>query len=81
MQRVQMKTSNVTLKEMKMDPRMLTFAKMMRSAAHWCNDGYYTTPAESAANSAKRDVYEEIANAIDAAFDFDSTLTREEMKR
>lgn len=60
---------------------MLKLAKQLRSAAYWCNDGYYSTPAESAANSAKRDVYEEIAGCIDNAFDVDSTLTREEARK
>jgi hypothetical protein len=60
---------------------MLALAKKLRSAAYWCDDGYYSTLAESASNSAKRDVYEEIASSIDRAFDIDFTLTREEAKR
>ncbi len=51
---------------------MLKFARQMRSAATWCRDGYYTTPEEGLVNSAKRDVYEEVAQAIDNAFDVDS---------
>jgi hypothetical protein len=49
------------------------FARKMRSASHWCNDGYYTTEAEGQANAAKREVYDEIASSLDQAFDFDTS--------
>jgi|HubBroStandDraft_6_1064221.scaffolds.fasta_scaffold414930_2 hypothetical protein len=62
------------------ETKLLKFAKMLRSAAYWCNDGYYASESESAANSAKRDVYEEIASSLDAAFEFDSTMTPSQLK-
>lgn len=60
---------------------MMKLAKSLRSAAHWCRDGYYSTPAESAVSYAKKEIYEEIASSIDNAFNVDSTLTSAEMKR
>ena len=59
---------------------MEKLAKQLRSAAHWCDDGYYTTELDSAVNSAKRGVYEEIASAIDNAFDVNSSMSRLDWK-
>lgn len=60
---------------------MMTLAKQLRSAAYWCRDGYYTSHEEALVNGAKREVLEEIAQAIDNAFEIDSTLSGEEMRR
>lgn len=57
------------------------FAKRMRSKALWeCNAGFYASEAEMAKNNAMQEIYEGIADELDAFFDFDSHLTTEERK-
>lgn len=52
---------------------MAILARQLRSRVKWANDGWYDDAAARARNAAIRDTLEEVASAIDNAFDVDST--------
>jgi len=55
---------------------MRVLARKLRAKSEWdYQSGWYTTHAESAANSAKREILGDIADLLDETFDFDSRIT------
>lgn len=62
--------------------QMLTLAKRLRSRAYWMSGGsYYYSEHENTRDEAIKNTLEAVAGELDALFDFDSSLTMEEMKR
>jgi hypothetical protein len=54
---------------------MLVLARKLRAKAKWDYvDGWYSTDADQARNSAKREAFEDFAQLLDETFDFDSSL-------
>jgi len=54
---------------------MYTLARKLRAKAEWDYvDGWYSTEADQARNSAKREFASDLAELIDEAFDFDTSL-------
>ena len=51
---------------------MLKLAEQIRRASKGCRDGYYDSDEERAATSTRRETLDDVASAIDAAFDVNS---------
>lgn len=61
---------------------MLVLARKLRAKAKWDYvDGWYSTDADQARNSAKREAFEDFAQLLDETFEFDSSLNMPHERR
>lgn len=65
-----------TMSEAEVTKKLEKFALMLRLAAHGCGGGFYADEAELSREAAKKEVYDEIARAMDSAFGFDTQDSR-----
>lgn len=64
------------------DDQIFLLARKLRAKSEWeYQAGWYSTEAEQAANSAKREILADIAELLDETFDFDSCLTPRDFER